>query len=231
MVTRGWTKYATVSWNKIVAPYAMRVPIRNLRKLLWEEHLADSNTQKRFEEWSRGDARDIRFEIDTRIAAEMKGGFVPDYHHLDLYDIHKDAKALEEDGPWNAEAMYMDLTEALGIHYNMIDDSFGDLWPLFEECMKGVGRCIKKQDLSGDDKLWRIKYLAGWSTVVFSDFMPHYERELRALCASDGDLDAWAAMLDAQLDAHDIDDRRCYWAVRKKEILEARERVQKMYGS
>lgn len=126
--------------------------------------------------------------------------------------------------------MYMDLTEALGIHYNMIDDSLGDLWPLFEECMKGVGRCIKKQDLSGDDKLWRIKYLASWSTVVFSDFMPHYERELRALCASDGDLDAWAATLDAQLDAHDIDDRRCYWAVRKKEILEARERVQKMHG-
>ena len=103
MVIRGWAKSTQVNWGKVVAPHAYRVPIRNLRELLWEESLADGNTQKRFELWARGAKREVRFEADTRIASEMKGGFVPDYNDLDFGDIRKEAEAAERDDPERAE--------------------------------------------------------------------------------------------------------------------------------
>ena len=92
MVVRGWARHAAVDWNGIVAPHAVRAPIRNLRELLWEESLADGNTEERFGAWARGDRRDVRFEADTRIAAEMRGGFVPDYNGLDLHVIQREAE-------------------------------------------------------------------------------------------------------------------------------------------
>ena len=88
MVVRGWARHAAVDWSGIVGPPpAVRAPIRNLRELLWEESLADGNTEERFGAWARGDRRDVRFETDTKIAAEMRGGFVPDYNGLDLHVI------------------------------------------------------------------------------------------------------------------------------------------------
>ena len=133
MVRGGWTDHAVVNWSKIEAPHAIGAPIRNLRLLLWDEALADHNTKERFEAWAKGEGRDVRFEADTRIAAEMKGGFVPDYNYLDLYDIQKEAEAASKDHPDRAVGIYMGLTESLGVHFNGIDDSSGEFWPLFEE--------------------------------------------------------------------------------------------------
>lgn len=61
MVIRAWAKSACVNWDKVVAPHAYRVSIHNLRELLWEETLADRNTQVRFGALTRGDRREVRF--------------------------------------------------------------------------------------------------------------------------------------------------------------------------
>ena len=132
------------------------------------------------------DCRDVRFEADARMAAGMRGGFVPDYNDLDLYQIHMDAEAAEGGHPRRAGAICMGLTESLGVHYNMIDGG-GAFWPLFGECVEAIGRCIRRQDPPAAERRRRIEYLAGWSLVVFSDFAEYYERELRG-CAP-----AWAA--------------------------------------
>lgn len=225
MVARGWEKYATVNWNKVVAPLGMRVSIRNLRELLWDETLADGNTEARFKRWAAGECRDVRFEADTRIASEMKHGVVPDYNHLNLYDIQNEAQLYVKDNPERAEAIYAGLTESLGIHYNMIDDSSGKFWPLFEECMEEMGECIERQNLSVEDKHSCIRYLVGWSTAVFSDFMPYYEKELMRLCTDVADLEVWETEVEKELEVDDIEDRDCYWAVNKKGIEEMLERV------
>ena len=146
MVVRGWARHAAIDWGAVVAPHAVRAPIRNVRELLYEESLGDGNTQERFGAWARGDCRDVRFEADTRIAAEMRGGFVPDYSGLDLYMIQGEAEDAEGDNPRRAEAVYMGLTESLGVHYNVIDDSGGAFWPLFGECVEAMGRCTRRQD-------------------------------------------------------------------------------------
>ncbi|MDE0526899.1 MAG: hypothetical protein OXI27_10015 [Thaumarchaeota archaeon] len=228
MVARGWTKYATVDWKKVVAAHAMRVPIRNLRELLWEEALADGNTRERFERWARGECRDVRFEADTRIASEMQHGFVPDYNTLDLYDIKREAETVWRDRPEMAERVYMGLTESLGVHYNMMDDSYGTFWPLFEECIKDMGDCIKRQNLAAEDRRRRIDYLAYWSLVVFTDFMVYYENLLAELCADAEDFDVWRGVLEDELRDDDIEDRGCYWAVDKAGIEEALSRVLEM---
>lgn len=227
MVARGWTKYATVDWKRVVARHAVRAPIKNLRELLWEETLADGNTQKLFEAWARGDARHVRFEADTRIASEMKSGFVPDFSDLDLYDIQEEAEQASKDRPEMAERIYMDLTESLGVHINRIDDSSGTFWPLFEECMEGMSDCIKRQKISTTERRWRIEYLASWSLVVFSDFMEYYEKVLTELCMDVEDLKIWKGELEAELRRDDIENRDCYWAASKKQIEGALKRVLK----
>ena len=232
MVTRGWAKYAAVDWKRVVAPHAMRVNMDNLRRMLWDETLADGNTQKRFEAWARGDGRDVRFEADTRIASEMKGGFVPDYNDLDLYDIQREAESVAKDHPERAEATYMGLTESLGIHYGMIDDSSGKFWPLFEECMEAMGDCIRRQKISAEDRRQRIEYLAGWSLGVFSDFMEHYEKVLAELCTDAEDLNVWRKVLEDELRSDDIADRGCYWAASKAQIKDTLARVlERMEGA
>ena len=225
MAVHGWTKYATVDWNAVVAPHGMRVQIRNLRELLWEEDLVDGNTQKHFERWATGKNRNVRFEADTRIAAEMKRGVVPDYNDLDLYDIQTEARNKAKDHPDVAKWIYMGLTESLGIHFNRIDDSSGEFWPLFEECMEDMGKCILRQNLSAKERRQHIEYLASWSTVVFSDFMPYYEKVLTQLCVDAADLAVWRKMLDDTLQSEDIKDRDCYWAASQSRIESARERV------
>ena len=75
----------------------------------------------------------------------------------------------------------------------MIDDSGGEFWPLFEECMEAMGNCIRRQDLSDEDKRWLVEYLASWSLAVFSDFMEYYEKELERLCTGVADLELWGA--------------------------------------
>ena len=228
MVIDEWVKGVRVNWNMVVAPHAYRVPIRDLRKLLRHESLADGNTQNRFEAWARGDRREVRFEADTRIASEMKGGFVPDYNHLNLYDIRDEAKDAERDDPERAEWIYRGLTESLGIHFSIIDDSGGEFWPLFEECMVAMGNCIKQHNLSDEDRLWWIRYLAGWSLAVFPDFMTYYEREIERLCTDAAHLEAWRDVLEKELESADIDDRACYWAVKKREIEASLRRVTAM---
>lgn len=230
MVIRGWARHATVDWKSVVAPHAMRVRVDNLRHLLWEETLADGNTQKRFEAWARGDCRDVRFEADTLIASEMKDGFVPDYNGLDLYGISREAESVAKDLPERAESIYMGLTESLGVHYNMIDDSGGTFWPLFEECMEAMGDCIGRQKISAEDRRWRIEYLAGWSLVVFSDFMTYYEKVLEELCTGVEDLNVWRKVLEAELRSDDIEDRGCYWAASKAQIEDALARVLERAG-
>ena len=188
MVAHGWTKTATVDWSRLVAPHAYRVPIRVLRELLWEEEQVDGNTQARFEAWARGDVRDVRFEADTRIASEIKHGFVPDYNDLDLYDIQNEAESLQKSNPKLAEIRYMGLTESLGIHYEIIDDSMGTFRPMFEECLEAMSECIRRQDLTAEEKKWRIEYYAGWSVAVFGDFEEYYDKLLADLCTNDEDL-------------------------------------------
>ena len=226
MVVRGWARRAVVDWNGIVAPHAVRAPIRNLRELLRDESIADGNTEERFGVWARGDRRDVRFEADTRIAAEMRGGFVPDYNSLDLHVIQKEAEAEERSHPGRAEAIYMGLTESLGVHYNMMDDSGGHLWPLFEECVEATVRCIRRQGLTAEDRRGRIEYLASWSLVAFSDFMECYERELGVLCTGVDDLSVWARVLEED----GGEDRGCYWAANMREIQEVRARVLESMG-
>ena len=112
--------------------------------------------------------------------------------------IQREAETAEGDHPGRAEVIYMGLTESLGVHYNRMDDSSGDLWPLFEECVEATGRCIRRQDLTAEDRRWHIEYLAGWSLVVFSDFMKCYERELERLCADVDDLNVWMRVLEME---------------------------------
>ena len=228
MAVHGWAKYANVDWKRIVAPHAIRCTIRNLRILLDEEDLADANTKARFEAWAKGDVRDVRFEADTRIASEMKGGWVPDYNYLDLYDIQNEAEKKETSHPDQAEIIYMGLAESLAVHYEGIDDSFGTFWPMFKECIESIGRCIKRQEPDEAGRLWRIEYMAGWSLVAFSDFKEYYDKEIEKLCLDAKDYDTWAKVLQAELDQPDIDDRKCSWAVKKAEIEETQRRVKEM---
>lgn len=104
----------------------IRAPIANMRELLSDDDLASSNTQKHFEEWARGSYRNVHFEIDTRIASEMKRGFVGDYNDLDFEAHSKDAAALMEEGLLDvASWVYRGVTESIGTHFNRIDDSGG----------------------------------------------------------------------------------------------------------
>lgn len=225
MVVYGWVKRALVDWQSVKSRHAVRVPIRTLRELLRNEDYADGTTKARFEAWAEGKWRDVRFEADTLIASEMKHGFVPDYNHLNLYGIQSEAKSLEKDSPGDAETVYMDLTESLGVHYQIIDDSSGEFWPLFEECIEAVGRCIKAQNLSKDDLKWRIEYLAHWSVSVFTDFMEYYEKVLNELCTSAEDLNVWKKALEDELKSEDINNRNCHWAADKAGIERALKRV------
>lgn len=228
MAVHGWVKRATVDWKRIVAPHAIRSPIGNLRILLAAEECADGNTKDRFEAWARGDGRDIRFEADTRIASEMKGGWVPDYNDLDLYDIQDEAEGMAAERPDLAEIIYAGLTESLAIHIEGIDDSCGTFWPMFEECMESMGRCIERQNLDAAGRRNRIEYLSSWSLVAFTDFMKYYEKEIVKLCLDAEDCGAWARVLGAELRQPDIEDRRCSWAAHKSTIEETLERVKEM---
>ena len=226
----GWVGYATVDWKSVMARHAVRVPIKNLRLLLRDEDRADGNTKERFEKWSRGRRRDVRFEADTLVASEIKEGFVPDYNHLDLYGIWGEAESVAKDRPAEAAKICMGLSESLGIHYNMIDDSSGEQWPLFEKCVGYMGDCIRRQELSAEGRRWYIEYLAGWSLVVFSDFATYYEDVLAKLCTHTGDLNVWKGVLEDELRRDDIDDRVCYWAARRGQIEESLARVQERIG-
>ena len=155
----------------------------------------------------------MRFETDTRIAAEMKGGFVGDYNDLDFEEQRHEAEALAESGqPAAAAWMYRGMTESIGVHMDRIDDSGGYVWPLFEECVDALGGCILAQNPSAGERRRHIEYLAGWSLVVFSDFMTHYSRVLERLCAGPEDLEIWRRILEPELE-RDVDDTPCYWAV------------------
>ena len=90
------------------------------------------------------DCRDVRFGADARMAAGMRGGFVPDYNDLDLYQIHMDAEAAEGGHPRRAGAICMGLTESPGVRYNMIGG--GAFWPLFGKCVEAMGGCMRRQD-------------------------------------------------------------------------------------
>ena len=150
--------------------------------------------------WARGDYRDVRFEIDTRIASEMKHGVVPDYHDLEFYSHSSDADALMRKGCMDVAAWtYMGMTESIGIHYEILDDSMGDIWPFFEECIENLGKCIIGQNLSTDERRKRVRYLAGWSMVVFEDFMVYYDKVLEQLCVDMGDLEIWKGFLESAL--------------------------------
>ena len=225
MVNNDWTKSASVDWKKIIECHALHVPMKNFRRMLRDETLADQNTKKRFDAWSRGEVRDVRFEADTRIASEMDRGFVPDYNTLDLYDISNEADNIAVALPDKAEKIYMGLCESLGIHINSIDDSYGTFWPLFEECIESIGKCIKRQDISTADRHWRIEYHTSWSLVVFEDFMPSYEKLLTDLCTNVEDFNVWKGMLEYVLESDDIEKRECYWAVNKKNIEDIRKYV------
>ena len=178
----------------------IRAPVANIRLLLRDEDDLDGNTQERFEAWARGDCRDVRFEIDTRIASEMKHGFVPDYHHLE-FDAHShEVDTLMMEGHLDmAVWMYKDMTEAIGIHCEMIDDSMGNIWPLFEECMENLGKCIMGQNLSAEERRKHIRYLSSWSMVVFGDFMEYYDKVLKQLCVDMEDLEIWKGFLESSL--------------------------------
>ena len=91
MAARGRARHAAIDWSVVVAPHAVRAPMRNVREILYEESPADGNTQERFGARDMGDRRDVRFGADTRMAARMRGGFVPDYGDLDPYVIRGEA--------------------------------------------------------------------------------------------------------------------------------------------
>lgn len=218
MVVRGWVKTATINWGSLRGPHVVRAPITNIRELLMDEDAADGNTRKRFAGWARGEYRDLRFETDTRIAAEMKRGFVGDYNDLDFEAQRHEASLLTADGhPEVATWMYMGTTESIGVHMNIIDDSGGYVWPFFEECMDNLGRCIMSRSLSAVERRQYVEYLAGWSLVVFSDFMKSYTRVLERLCSTTADLEAWRRTLEPELD-RDVYQAPCYWAAPGKYV-------------
>lgn len=205
MVVRGWVRHATIDWNSVRGCHMIRAPIASMRELLSDDDLVDGNTRKRFEGWARGDYRDVHFEIDTRIASEMKGGYVGDYNDLDFEAHRKDAEALMEEGLLDvASWAYRGMTESIGTHFNCMDDSGGYVWPFFEECMDNLGRCIAGQNLQAEKKRQTIEYLAGWSLVTFEDFMGYYDRVLEKVCTSADDLRLWGDILKSGLD---LDDR------------------------
>ncbi len=200
MVDPEWIRNAKVDWKHLKGRHMIRAPVANIRLLLRDEDELDGNTQERFEAWARGDCRDVRFEIDTRIASEMKHGVVPDYHNLDFYSHSSDADAMMREGYLNIAAwMYKGMTESIGMHYEILDDSMGDIWPFFEECMENLGKCVAGQDLSVEERCKNIKYLVGWSMVVFGDFMVYYDKVLEQLCADMEDLEIWKGVLEASL--------------------------------
>ena len=221
MVVRGWVKTATVDWGSLRGAHIIRAPIANMRELLMDEDAVDGNTRERFLRWARGDCRDPRFETDTRIASEMKSGFVEDYHNLSFSPQEREAGALVAEGHLDVAAwMYMGMTESIGVHMNCIDDSGGYVWPFFEECMDNLGRCILGQDLAGERRRWYVEYLASWSLVVFADFMEYYSGVLERLCSGREDLEIWRRILEPELE-RDVSNTPYYWAASKEYVRAA----------
>ena len=203
----------------------MQAPIANMRELLWDEDAVDDSTQERFEEWARGGCRDIRFEIDTRIASEMKGGFVGDYNDLDFEAHRNDAAALVKEGHLDAASwMYRGMTESIGIHFNRVDDSGGYAWPFFEERMADLGRCIVGQNLLAEKKRQTIEYLAAWSLITFEDFMVYYDRVLEQVCTGADDLRLWGNILESGLE-RDGKSTPYHWPTTKMYIQKRHSRV------
>ena len=203
----------------------IQAPIASMRDLLSDDDLVNSNTQKRFEEWARGDYRNVHFEIDTRIASEMKRGFVGDYNDLDFEAHRKDAAALMEEGLLDvASWVYRGVTESIGTHFNCMDDSGGYVWPFFEECMANLGKCIVGQNLQAEKKRQVIEYLAGWSLVTFEDFMAYYDRVLEQVCTSTDDLRLWGNILESGLE---LDEKPTpyHWPTAKMYIQKRHSRV------
>ncbi len=189
-----------MDWKRVRGRHMIRAPIANIRLLLRDEDDLDGSTQERFEAWTRGEYRDVRFETDTRIASEMKHGVVPDYHNLEFDSHSSDADAMMREGHLDmATWIYMGMTESIGMHYENIDDSMGDIWPFFEECMENLGKCIMGQNLSAEERRKHIRYLSSWSMVVFGDFMEYYDKVLKQLCVDMEDLEIWKGFLESSL--------------------------------
>lgn len=230
MVVRGWVRTATIDWDRLKGRHIIRAPIANMRDLLMSEVAVDGNTRARFEAWARGDSRDMRLETDTRIASEMKRGFVEDYNHLDFEGQRLEADELDASGrPDVAILIYMGTTESIGVHYNIIDDSGGYVWPLFEECMDNLGRCIMRRNLPAAEVRQYVEYLASWSLAVFSDFMKYYNRVLDQLCSTREDLEIWKGILEPELD-RDVGQTPYYWAASNAYVREAYSMVQDRIG-
>ena len=218
MVAQDWIKRATVDWRSLKGLHIIRAPIASMRDLLTSEDAVDGNTRRRFEAWARGDCRDPRFETDTRIASEMKGGFVDDYHHLNFGAQRDEAAALAAGGHLDAAAwLYMGMTESIGVHMSCIDDSGGYVWPFFEECMDDLGLCILGQNLPAGERRWYVEYLAGWSLAVFGDLMECYNGVLGRLCSGSGDLDVWRRILERELEEGTCLEE-CDWAASKGDV-------------
>lgn len=201
-------------------------PIANIRELLSDDDIVNYDTQKNFEDWARGDCRNIHFEIDTRIASEMERGVVGDYNDLDFEAHRNDAATLMKDGYLDmASWMYRGITESIGTHFNRIDDSGGYVWPFFEECMTDLGKCIVGQNLLAEKKHQTIEYLASWSLVTFEDFMQYYDMVLEQVCTSVDELQLWANILESELERDDEESTPYHWNSAKKYIQARHSRV------
>ena len=130
MAARGRARHAAIEWDVVVgAPRGAGAHAQRSGDPAGGEPRRGGTPRSGSGARARGDRRDVRFGVDTRMAARMRGGFVPDYSDLDPYVIRREAEAAGGDRPRRTEATYTGLTESPGIRY--IDDSGGGFWSLW----------------------------------------------------------------------------------------------------
>lgn len=198
MHVRGWVYNAKVDWKAVQGPYTKRVPIAYMRALLEYEAMADPETQGRFEGWARGEYRDIRFEVDLAIARKMNRHFeVPGYTEPSLGRFIREAGKLEKAGSYmEAVRIYKGLTEAIGVHMDIIMDKGGYCTYTVPVALDNMVRCVGAAGLSDAQRREEIKYLAEWSMRVIDWFAEDYGDALCEMCQDADDLNVWEAVLD-----------------------------------
>lgn len=198
MQVRTWVYEIKVDWKNIQGPYTSRVPIACMKALLEYEAMADPDTRRRFEGWARGEYRDIRFEVDLAIARKMGRDFsLSRYGRPNLDRFFKEAKKHSDAGSYHkAIQIYKGVTEAIGVHMDLIPDKGGDCSIYLEEALSMMAECVQAAKMDDTERRKEIRYLAEWSMRVIDWFGEEYSKALATVCKDGGDLDVWEDVLD-----------------------------------
>ena len=180
MQVREWVYRIKVDWKSVQGPYTTRVPIARMKALLEYEAMADPDTRRRFEGWARGDYRDIRFEVDLAIARKMGRDFsLSRYGRPKLERFFKEAEKHSDAGSYRkAIQTCKGVTEALGVHMDLIPDKSGDCYTYMTDALSMMAECVQAAKMDDAERRKEIRYLAEWSMRVIDWFGEGYRDAL-----------------------------------------------------